>query len=124
MHKGHIQRGRAGEEQAAGFLEANGYAIVCRNYRNRFGEIDIIARHEKAVCFIEVKTRQSCDYGRPAEAVYAIKQRRIVRVATQFLKERGWLEERVRFDVVSIVLGQEPARIELIRDAFEAEPEV
>ena len=77
--------GMQGEELVAQVLLARGYKILARNYRTRGGEIDIIARREGVIHFIEVKTRTrgTEDYGRPSEAVNGEKQRRI-RSAAQY----------------------------------------
>ena len=66
--------GELGENVACEFLIKNGYKIICRNYRNKYGEIDIIASFKNEVVFIEVKTRKSLRYGFPAEAVNAQKK--------------------------------------------------
>jgi len=123
MVKAYGKLGRFAEDTAAAFLGKRGYKVIARNYRGRFGEIDIVARQAATVCFIEVKARQSVAYGQPFEAVTAAKQSKIVKTAEQFLQERGWSDERVRFDVVSIVLADAEPRITLIQDAFGAQSE-
>ncbi|WP_067699097.1 YraN family protein [Nocardia jejuensis] len=96
--------GAQGEELAARFLSAAGLEIVARNWRCRYGELDIIARDAGVTVFIEVKTRSGLGFGTPAEAVTYLKQQRIRRLALLWLDEqRGpWL--RIRFDVVSVLL--------------------
>lgn len=101
------------------FLIRNGYHIIARNYRNIFGEIDIIGRQRDTLCFIEVKTRRSLRFGSPAEAVSKFKQLQISRTALGFLKDHGLFGTKARFDVLSIVASEEPPRIELIKNAFE-----
>lgn len=107
--------GNGYEDVAAKYLEEAGYVILERNYRDRFGEIDIIAKDGKEIVFVEVKYRQNLYKGDPAEAVHYFKQRRIWNTARYYLY-RHHLGEDVpcRFDVVAI-LGQE---IRLIKDAF------
>ena len=74
--------GLYGEELACKYLQAKGYVILERNFRcRRFGEIDIVASKAGVLSFIEVKTRCSSRYGKPAEAVTLAKQRKIYRVA-------------------------------------------
>ncbi len=113
--------GRWGEERATEFLKAKGYRILERNYKNKIGEIDIVASDEKDLCFIEVKTRRSLAYGQPYEAVTCHKQMKIARVALAYLKYRfGNVDVNARFDVISIVKdGSSRARIEYIQHAFD-----
>lgn len=110
--------GARGEDLAAEFLEACGLRIVCRNWRCRYGELDLIVRDGPVVAFVEVKTRSGTGFGSPAEAVTFTKQARIRRLAGLWLIEQpGWVD--VRFDVVSVLLGKgaEPV-IEHLRAAF------
>ena len=95
--------GRYGEDHTCKYLEAKGYQILARNFRNRIGEIDLIAKDGKFVCFIEVKTRKSLQYGAPFEAVHATKQHKMVQMALSYLKYKyGTTEVLSRFDVISI----------------------
>lgn len=119
MAKEHLYLGRVGEELAADFLKKNGYRILARNYKTKLGEIDIIARDKQTVCFIEVKTRQSSNFGLPQEAVFKAKQRQIAKAALVFLKENRLLEKSARFDVVSVMSSEDAPKIELIKNAFE-----
>jgi len=112
---------QSGEEAAAGFLKASGYKIIARNYKNKFGEIDIIAREKETWVFVEVKTRRSENFGVPEEAVHGFKQRQISKAALMFLKENRLLEEKARFDVVSVRYADERPEIKLIKNAFELE---
>ncbi|AYF75242.1 YraN family protein [Nocardia yunnanensis] len=106
----HLALGAQGEELAARFLRDAGLEIVARNWRCRYGELDVIARDGEITAFIEVKTRSGLTCGPPEEAVTYRKQRRIRELATRWLCEHPgpWL--RVRFDVVSVLLrpGREP----------------
>jgi putative endonuclease len=111
--------GSSGEEQAVGLLQANGYKIIVRNYRSRFGEIDIIASESGTTCFVEVKTRQGDRFGLPQEAVTLSKKRHLSRAALVFLKENNLLEKPARFDVVSIDSTTGSAKTELIKNAFD-----
>ena len=115
--------GPAGENQAAVFLQAHGYKILERNYRKYRGEIDIIALHQGTLCFIEVKTRQSSDYGSPLEAVTIQKQKQIIKLALYYLQEHNIPHPQVRFDVVSLdkTLALQN-QIQLIKNAFDASP--
>lgn len=108
--------GTAYEKKAVLFLEKQGLVILCRNFRNRYGEIDIVARDGKTVVFVEVKYRRDAEKGRPEEAVDFRKQRRICRVADYYrmLHKMGEFSS-VRFDVVAIC-GEE---IRWFQNAFE-----
>jgi len=83
------------------------------------GEVDIVAKDEDTLVFIEVKTRRSNTYGPPQLAVNTSKQIQLSKVALNFLKEKGLEEIKARFDVVAVELNPSGKRIELIKDAFE-----
>ena len=116
--------GKRGEAEAERVLKKDGYRIVERNYRCRYGEIDLIAIDGETLVFIEVKTRSNKEFGSPAEAVDLRKQGRIVRASMDYLTQvwRG-SEPRARYDVVSIeaATGEGgPFKTEIIKDAFSA----
>ena len=114
--------GGSGEDMAAAFLQGLGYSILTRNYRKRFGEIDIIAEEGDTLVFVEVKTRSSAAFGSPLEAVDIRKQRRMARAALDYLSSRKQHGRPARFDVVAVRLQpQGPARIEHVRNAFDLE---
>lgn len=103
-----IEFGRIGEDTAAEMLKAKGYEILKRNYRCSTGEIDIIAARDFKLSFIEVKTRSSCFYGRPCEAVDRRKQDGIKKTAANYLREekdRNCVYDSIGFDVVEIVVN-------------------
>jgi putative endonuclease len=114
-----LQVGKAGEEAAVRYLCQQGYRIVERNYRCRFGEIDLIARDGKTLTFIEVKTRRSQRFGPAAAAVTLEKQRHLIKASQLYLIQKRKAYELCRFDVVTIELGAQEPRIELIKDAFQ-----
>lgn len=98
--------GEIGENMAAELLRCKGYEILERNFRCSCGEIDIIAEHYGELCFVEVKTRQGFDFGRPCEAVTVDKKRRIRRTAREYIemrKQEGKPPRRVDFQVIEIV---------------------
>ena len=107
--------GQKAEDAACRFLRGRGYDIVARNWRCRFGEIDIIARDGAVLVFVEVKARSGTGHGGAEGAVNRHKQRRLISTARQFLAQTG-CELAARFDVVTFV-GHVPT---LYRDAFEA----
>ena len=106
--------GQEREKQAAVFLERNGYHIITFNYRNRIGEIDIIARDKESIVFVEVKYRSSARYGWPEEAVDYKKQKNIIAVVNYFIMSNNLVDVPMRFDVVSILNN----KIEHIQNAF------
>lgn len=112
--------GRKGEDIAADWLAANDYTIVARNYRKRFGEVDIIARQGEWLVFIEVKTRSSDRFGSPQDSVTVHKQQQLSRIANDYLACNGLVDLPCRFDVVSVLLsGEQPPRVDVIVNAFE-----
>jgi putative endonuclease len=112
--------GQRGEKLAAEYLLAAGYRIISRNHRNRYGEIDIIARVAKTLVFVEVKTRKNDLFSHPSEAVTIRKQIQISKVAMDYLSKNNLAEVSSRFDVVAILLPDiGPPQIDLIQDAFD-----
>lgn len=97
------QLGMEGELKAVDYLDREGYAILRRNYRCRWGEIDIIAEKEGVLCFVEVKTRRNLKHGTPAAAVDRRKLDHIRRCAVRYLRQsdRSW--DGVRIDVVEVL---------------------
>lgn len=110
------QFGNAGEDAACAHLVRKGWRIVERNLRRGRNEIDIIARRRGVLAFIEVKTRSSLGYGRPAEAVNLEKQRRIAQAAALYMQENGLSEANIRFDVIEVL----PGELRHIEAAFDA----
>lgn len=95
--------GNYGEDLAADFLQKKGYQIMHRQYRTRFAEIDIIARHGEYIVFIEVKYRRNLLFGYPRESVGPVKQRKIKQCALMFMAIELRKEQDFRFDVIDIV---------------------
>ena len=94
--------GIRGENLAADELERRGYAILARRYRTRHGEIDIVARDGETIVFVEVKVKDTAEFGSAAEAVGARKRRRIVSMAVDYLARNRLTANPCRFDVVAI----------------------
>jgi putative endonuclease len=112
--------GRTSEEAAAQFIRNKGLKILVQNYRCRYGEIDIVARDGECLVFVEVRSSRGSHFADPKESVGARKRRTLSKVALNYLKEKGLLESRSRFDVVTVIgLGAE-ARLEWMKNAFEA----
>ena len=114
-------RGRAAEEVAAGWLEAQGYRVLARNHATRRGEVDLVCREGRTLCFVEVRSRSRLDFGSPAASVGVSKARRVVAAATDWAMRHGGLEQPMRFDVVAVDLSRGAPRLELFRNAFDAE---
>ena len=109
------RRGSEYESRAAEFLKEKGYEILEKNYRCKFGEIDIVAREKAVLVFVEVKHRKNSDAGNPLEAVGYKKIRRISMTAAYYMMMHHISTDRpVRFDVIGY-LGEEPTHI---KDAF------
>ena len=121
--RGKSASGALGEECAAKHLERTGYRIICRNYRTRFAEIDIIATHGNCLCFVEVKTRKSKNFGSAYEAVNFAKRQKMILGAKSFMAAHPSFSQ-VRFDVVEVygnlAHGSFVAdEINVIQNAFE-----
>jgi putative endonuclease len=114
------QLGISGELLAVEELERRGYAIVARRYRTVCGEIDIVAEDGDTLVFVEVKARATAEFGTAAEAVTFRKQRRLVRMARDYLTRAAIADRPCRFDVVAIDDVETAPRIEVFRHAFEA----
>lgn len=93
--------GKCGENAVASYLKKMGYKILERNYRNKIGEIDIIAKNKENLVFVEVKTRSSDKFGTPAEAVTYYKKQKIVNAAKYYLMKNP-TELNIRFDIAEV----------------------
>jgi putative endonuclease len=116
-----IQRQRLGldgELMACEELEKLGYTITTTRYRNRFGEIDIVAEDHGTVVFVEVKTKTDCTFCDPVESVTKQKQRRLVSMAEQYVAYHRLDNTPCRFDVVTVDTSLAPSRITHYKDAF------
>ena len=113
-----MKLGEKGEGLAREFLKKKCYKIIRQNYKTPIGEIDIIATDGDTLVFIEVKTRESIEYGYPFEAVNKAKKRKIANVALLYLKKIKEVPA-CRFDVVSIFYEDRTPKFDLIKDAFE-----
>ncbi len=109
-----IARGRWGESLAAAHYERRGYSVLDRNWRSPTGELDLVLRRGAVYVFSEVKARRSDRYGPAAAAVGPAKQRRIRRLAAEWLELHGCGGMEIRFDVVAIT----GVRVDVIEAAF------
>ena len=94
--------GKQAETRAVAELERRGYAVVARRYRTRHGEIDIVARDGETIVFVEVKAKDTAEFGTAVEAVGARKQQRIISMAVDYLARNRLTAKPCRFDVVAI----------------------
>ena len=113
-------RGKWGEDAAARFLKKQGYKVLVRNYLARWGEIDLVCRHEGTLVFVEVKARSEDAWSSPASAVTRTKQRRLIRTGYAYLQELKRDDIPVRFDVVEVDLRDKGScECRLIPHAFK-----
>lgn len=111
------ERGRKAEAIAAAFLQQRGLRIVERNWRCRFGEIDLIAREGADLVFVEVRARSLSHFGGAAESIDRGKRSRLIAAASQYLSRAG-LDTPCRFDAVLLQSASQPR---WIRNAFTAD---
>ena len=111
--------GRRGEDLTHRYLRRHGFIIVARNYRlsSGDGEADLIAWEGETLVFVEVKTRETGAFGPPERAIGEQKRTHLLRIAREYTRKTGAAWERIRFDVVGVVLTKPPV-IELHRDAL------
>lgn len=113
-------QGRLAEDRALEFLQSAGLKLLDRNYRSRYGEIDLIMEEGRTIVFVEVRYRRSNRFGGAAESVDSRKQSRLTLAAAGFLKERR-LNRPARFDVAALSPGPDGVSIAWIKGAFQAE---
>jgi len=102
----HLRLGAFGEKAARRMLRSKGMEILLTNYRNRGGELDIVALDGTTICFVEVKTRRHGSKARPAENLSSAQMARISRAAKIYLEEIGDPALPHRFDLVEVVVGR------------------
>lgn len=106
--------GKKAEDVACSFLIKNGLVLVTRNYRCRFGEIDLVMKDADMLVFVEVRYRKNNIFGDGAESVDQDKQRKLIFTANQYLQEHP-SSMPVRFDVIALSADQTP---QWINNAF------
>lgn len=111
--------GSWGEEKAVIFLRKKGFRILARNFRSRFGELDIVAKKERTMVFFEVKTLRNSETIKPFELVNQRKQEKIKISASEFLQKTREEYRSVRFDVISVIGDNDSCFIEHIENAFD-----
>ena len=110
MYRRHVI-GRYGEDVAERYLKQKGYTIIGKNFSCRQGELDIIAKDNEYLVFIEVKTRSNFMYGKPVEAVGKLKKQHMYKVAKYYLHIHGLEKKFVRFDVIEVYIDKGLARV-------------
>ena len=114
----HLETGKAGENAAVAFIKKKGYEILERNYRSSYAEVDIIAKHDNQLIFIEVKTRAYTFYGNPEEFVTKKKQENMTFVASMYTNDINY-EDEIRFDIIAVIMQEGVVnKINHIEDAF------
>ena len=113
------ETGRTGEAVAARYYQKLGCELVAHNYRTRMGEIDLILYKDDTLVFAEVKTRTGAMLDRPAAAVDARKQKRLILVAQQYLQHSPYRDATIRFDVVEVTPAARGWQVHCIPGAFE-----
>ncbi len=111
------QIGKLAEEKAAEFLKNRGYQILEKNFRTKFGEIDIVATEEDTLVFVEVRFRRSKDFGLPEETINSRKIQKIVNTAYRYISMKNPHFSDIRFDVIAV----DTEGVRHIKNAFEAE---
>lgn len=110
--------GLQGEQIAVNHLKLNGYEILHQNWRFSKAEIDIIAKKDDHLIFVEVKTRSYVYFGQPSEWVSGQKERLMIDAAIVFMNSIGY-EWKFRFDIISVVLAKDGEfKLEHVEDAF------
>ena len=110
--------GQLGEELAVRYLRRQGYAILERNYRCSYGEVDVVARDGDRLAFVEVRARRGRAFGSPEESVTPQKQQRLATVAREYLRAHEYVDVDWGIDVVAVEFASPSSlkRIELFRD--------
>ena len=115
-----LQQGQAAELLAANYLQARGLKILARNLRCKGGELDLVCLDERVLAIVEVRQRETREFGGPLASVTWSKRRKILRAAKYFLRQNsGWHDLALRFDVLAVEgLPGGTHRIEWVKDAF------
>lgn len=119
MRFGAKDRGDAAETAACRYLRDKGLELVERNFRCRFGELDIIARDGDTLVFVEVRCRNNPRFGNAAESVDLRKQQRLIRAASAYLSRHYQYELPCRFDVIEATQYRDTFQLHWLTDAFQ-----
>ena len=113
--------GRRGEELARRRLESLGYVILGKNHRTKQGEIDLIAKHEGTLVFVEVRTKRGVSFGSPEESITPSKRTHLIASAQEYMDHEGLPECDWRIDLVAVEMDSAGRlrRIEVVENAVE-----
>ncbi|SFJ04344.1 putative endonuclease [Terrisporobacter glycolicus] len=111
-----IEKGKLGEEIALKYIISKGGKVIEKNYRTKIGEVDIIAKLNGELVFVEVKSRSNINYGYPLESVNYKKKRKITNVAKYYILDNSLENLSIRFDVIEIYFNEK--KINHIVNAF------
>ncbi|ASW42934.1 YraN family protein [Clostridium isatidis] len=114
--------GSYGEDIGINFLKEKGYYILDKNFRNKYGEIDVICKFKDMIIFVEVKSRYNNSFGRPMEAITCSKQKKIINLCKYYIYKRKLFNYNCRFDVIEVYFNakNDLNNIIHIEDAFRA----
>ena len=113
-----VQKGTAGENIAAKYLQTKGYELLTVNYRFEKAELDLICKDKDTIVFVEVKSRSGTEFGYPEQAVSKTKQKHMARAAEQYIYEQKHTGD-IRYDIVAVLFKpKEKAEILHFEDAF------
>ena len=112
--------GDIGENYAERYLKRKRYKVLERNFKNKLGEIDIICSKGDFLCFVEVKSRSSLNFGSPIDAVNYHKQKRIINGAKYYIMKNKISKMNIRFDVIEVFMNKDhkPVSLNHIENAF------
>lgn len=120
MKKFNKEVGNYGENIAKNYLISKNYKLIDLNYRNRYGEIDIICFDKDVIVFVEVKSRFDTIFGNPLESITLKKQKKIANLSLLYIIKKRFTNINCRFDVIEIYFNQlnDTYKINHIKDAF------
>ena len=111
------EKGSIGEDIARKYLRHEGYAILDANFKIRMGEIDIIAKEDETIIFVEVKSATRNTFGNPIDWIPVWKQQRIIRASMAYLQRKRMMEVPIRYDVITV---DQNKKVFHVRDAFRS----
>lgn len=122
MHSYNKEIGSFGEALARDYLISKGYKILNMNFRNKFGEIDIICKKNNLLIFCEIKSRYSNSFGSPIESITCYKQKQIIKLSELYLISKKYYNFNVRYDIIEVIFNTITSShiINHVQDAFRA----
>lgn len=122
MHSYNKDIGNFGEALARDYLISKGYKILNMNFRNKFGEIDIICKKNNLLIFCEIKSRYSNSFGSPIESITCYKQKQIIKLSELYLISKKYYNFNVRYDIIEVIFNTITSShiINHVQDAFRA----